>query len=614
MIVIIGGTGLLGKELSKNENTIPLNSEFDLFDFKKLKELLDIKKPEIIINCAAIKSEKVDENPIDAINLNIIGSANISKYCIENNIRLVYISTDYVYPGDTGNFKEDDNINPKNNYAWTKIGGESSTKLVKDHLIIRTSFGSSKFAYDYAFTNLYTSKDYVDIIAPMIFKASTSSVKGTINIGTEKKSIFDYAKRRNNISPSKMIKDMDFTLNLQRYMKNLTTNDFFNLGNIPLVNNLNDSFDDSINCDRYKLSVLLDEETGLVRLKDVVDTRLMFDKYLYISGTSKPFIDHCKSMYTYLNNYIDINDNDVIVDIGGNDATLLKNFKSEIKNKVRYINIEPSDIVNIINDDQIEVINEYFNIDAIKKIGSDVKLIISTNVFQHLYDIESFVMSIKSSLSKNGIWCLEFPYWYESMNTLQFDQIYHEHIYYYNVIPLKKILNKFGLDILTIEHQDIHGGTLRVLITHENTNYYKVDDSVNKYIEIEKKIDNDFYSNWGKGVNYHVKNCYDKIIDISKDSKIAVFGAAAKGCVFLNYLGLDYKNLSYIIDDTIVKQGKYMPGTGLKIHPREIIKEEEPDYILILAHNFKNFIIESLREYGYTNKFIVCLPSLEIID
>jgi hypothetical protein len=234
----------------------------------------------------------------------------------------------------------------------------------------------------------------------MIFKASTSSVKGTINIGTEKKSIFDYAKRRNNISPSKMIKDMDFTLNLQRYMKNLTTNDFFNLGNIPLVNNLNDSFDDSINCDRYKLSVLLDEETGLVRLKDVVDTRLMFDKYLYISGTSKPFIDHCKSMYTYLNNYIDINDNDVIVDIGGNDATLLKNFKSEIKNKVRYINIEPSDIVNIINDDQIEVINEYFNIDAIKKIGSDVKLIISTNVFQHLYDIESFVMSIKSSLSK----------------------------------------------------------------------------------------------------------------------------------------------------------------------------------------------------------------------
>lgn len=219
IVVIIGGTGLLGAELSKNDNTIPLNSNFDLFEFKNLRELLDIKKPDIIINCAAIKSECVDENPIDAINLNIIGSANISKYCIENDIRLVYISTDYVYSGNIGNFSEDDDINPKNNYAWTKIGGESSTKLVKNHLIVRTSFGSSIFPYNYAFTNLYTSKDYVDIIAPMIFKVSTSDIKGTINIGTEKKSIFDYANRRNNILPSKMPKKMDFTLNLQKYKK-----------------------------------------------------------------------------------------------------------------------------------------------------------------------------------------------------------------------------------------------------------------------------------------------------------------------------------------------------------------------------------------------------------
>ena len=216
MIVIIGGTGLLGKELSKNEDTLALSSEFDLYEFTKLKEVLDINKPDIIINCAAIKSEKVDEYPIEAINLNIIGSANISKYCIENNIRLVYISTDYVYPGDVGNFKESDNLNPQNNYAWTKIAGESSTKLVKNHLIIRTSFGDSIFPYKYAFDNLYTSKDYVDIIAPMIFKVSTSNTIGTINVGTEKKSIFDYANRRNMVPSSTMSTDKDFSLNIQK--------------------------------------------------------------------------------------------------------------------------------------------------------------------------------------------------------------------------------------------------------------------------------------------------------------------------------------------------------------------------------------------------------------
>ena len=218
MIVIIGGTGLLGKELSKNKDTLALGSEFDLYDFKKLKEVLDKKKPEIVINCAAIKSEKVDECPLDSINLNIIGSANISKYCIENDIRLVYISTDYVYPGDVGNFKETDNLNPQNNYAWTKLAGESSTKLVKNHLIIRTSFGDNLFPYKYAFDNLYTSKDYVDIIAPMIFKVSTSNVIGNINVGTEKKSIFDYANRRNNISPSSMPNDKDFSLNVQKFI------------------------------------------------------------------------------------------------------------------------------------------------------------------------------------------------------------------------------------------------------------------------------------------------------------------------------------------------------------------------------------------------------------
>jgi dTDP-4-dehydrorhamnose reductase len=218
MIIIIGGTGLLGRELSKNEDTLALDSNFDLYEFTKIKEFLDENKPNIIINCAAIKSEKVDKYPIESINLNIIGSANISKYCIEKNIRLIYISTDYVYPGDIGNFKEDDNLNPQNNYAWTKLAGESSTRLVKNHLIIRTSFGDSIFPYEYAFENLYTSKDYVDIIAPMIFKVSTSNIIGTINVGTEKKSIFDYANRRNNILSSNMTNSKDFSLNIQKFI------------------------------------------------------------------------------------------------------------------------------------------------------------------------------------------------------------------------------------------------------------------------------------------------------------------------------------------------------------------------------------------------------------
>lgn len=220
MIVIIGGTGILGTELRKVDNNIVgLGSQYDIYDFKKLQnELLNLR-PEIIINCAIIKSKKVDENPIESINVNIVGSCNVAKFCIDHNIRLVYISTDYVYDGINGNFKETDPINPVNNYAWTKLSGEGAVKLVPNHLIIRTSFGVNQFPYEEAYENLYSSKDYIDIIAPMIYDVSTSNLTGTINIGTERKSLFDYANRRNKTPKGKIGGQKDFSLDTTKYKK-----------------------------------------------------------------------------------------------------------------------------------------------------------------------------------------------------------------------------------------------------------------------------------------------------------------------------------------------------------------------------------------------------------
>ena len=220
-IVVTGGSGLLGKELYNiNNDLICLNSEFDVFEFKKLRDLLDQSDVSIIIHCAALKTEGVDKSPIHAINVNIIGSANLSKYCIENKIRLVYISTDYVYPGKDGNYKESDYLYPHNKYSWTKLAGEASTLLVDNHLIIRTSFGESIFPYEQAYDNLFTSKDYVDIIAPMILKASLSKETGVINIGTDRKSLFEYANYRNDIDSSSLNNQKDFSLNTDKF-KNL---------------------------------------------------------------------------------------------------------------------------------------------------------------------------------------------------------------------------------------------------------------------------------------------------------------------------------------------------------------------------------------------------------
>jgi hypothetical protein len=390
------------------------------------------------------------------------------------------------------------------------------------------------------------------------------------------------------------------------------TLDFFSLGNLPLVNNLTDTFEESINCQKYPLELALDIQTGIVSLKDAVNSDLLFHKYLYLSGTSFPYVNHCKSMLDYLMGFITLTDGDTLVDIGGNDGTLLKSFQSKLSCKLNLVNIDPSDVV-FYSDDSVEIINSYFNKYSVEKVGKKSRIITTTNVFQHLIEINSFVENVSLLLDDEGIWCLEFPYWYESMKTLQFDQIYHEHVYYYNVLPLMNLFKEYGLRIFDISNHKIHGGSLRMLIC-KNDSSYVTNESVSNHVKDENSIDVDFYQMWSEKVNNHVNFCKKEILKISETQEIVAFGAAAKGCVFLNYLELDYNHISFIIDDTTLKQNKYMPGTGLKIYEREKIKEKQPDYILILAHNFKDYIINSLRESGYQNKFIVCLPEFEIID
>lgn len=217
-IVVLGGTGLLGKELHKlDSNLICSGHEVNIFKYKEVYDYLNFIKPDIVVNAAAItNSIEVAQNPIPAIEVNIIGAANVAKYCQQYNKRLVYISTDYVYLG-TGNHTEIDPLYPNNEYAWTKLGGECSVKLIPNHLIIRTSFGASKFPYSQAWTNQIVSKDYVDVIAPMILKATKSNITGILNIGTNPKTMFEYASKRNDVLPIKKPTTNNFSLNTNKY-------------------------------------------------------------------------------------------------------------------------------------------------------------------------------------------------------------------------------------------------------------------------------------------------------------------------------------------------------------------------------------------------------------
>jgi hypothetical protein len=388
---------------------------------------------------------------------------------------------------------------------------------------------------------------------------------------------------------------------------------YFDLGSIPLVNNLLDTREESIVADRYPLNINYYTLSGETALSISVNGDLLFSNYLFKSEVNKPYYKHCQEMFLYSKRYIKNFNNISVIDIGGNDGTLLDAFRSVGDTNLSLLNIDPSkNLCKLCDDKNIPYINDFFNYDLSLKISEKVDIVTSTNVFQHLLDINSFAKGVENLLKDDGIWILEFPYWIHDMETNQFDQIYHEHMYYHTVKPMKMMMEKHNMRIINVTKQNIHGGTLRLIITKNNSDL-ETDNTVEYYINSEKKYDLNFHINWGKNVQNHIDNSSKFIKSIVEDNKtIYGFGAAAKGCIYLNSMGIDYRQIEYVIDDTDLKQNKFIPGTGIKIVSREILKEKKPDYILILAHNFAEHIIDSLKDH-YDGKYILLIPEIKII-
>lgn len=198
-ILLTGGSGLLGSTLEKLAPAMyaPTHAEFDLTDSRAMGDWLDSHTVTTIIHGAAFTSPpKIDEDPARALEVNIIGTARLVELAARRDLRLVYISTDYVFRGDRGNYGEDDELLPQNKYAWSKLGGECALRLYDNSLIIRTSFCEPVFPYPKAFVDQYTPRDSVEIIAPLILElARRDDVTGVVHAGTERKSVQELAQK-----------------------------------------------------------------------------------------------------------------------------------------------------------------------------------------------------------------------------------------------------------------------------------------------------------------------------------------------------------------------------------------------------------------------------------
>ncbi len=196
-IIFTGGNGLLGTTFKKLRPDIdfPTSAEFNVADYEQMKAYIKPDGFDLMIHCAAFTSPPlIDKDPVKAIEVNIVGTANVVKLCMKYDARLIYVCTDYVFKGDKGNYKEDDPVFPVNKYAWSKLGGECAARLYDKSLIIRTTFGPDVFPYPKAFVDQWTSRESVSVIAGMISKLVDTDLTGVIHVGGKRKTVFEFAK------------------------------------------------------------------------------------------------------------------------------------------------------------------------------------------------------------------------------------------------------------------------------------------------------------------------------------------------------------------------------------------------------------------------------------
>lgn len=644
-ILLTGGSGMLGEELRRLDPSIfaPSHAELDVCDVNSVWRGVSSFRPDVVIHAAAVTdNRKIEKAPELGIQHNIVGTANVAFVCRALGCRLVYLSTDYVYRGDRGNYRETDGLYPFNLYAWTKLGGECSVRCCVNYLIIRTTFART-FDYTYAFDNKWFSKDYVDILAPEILAAATGTLIGVVNIGTERKTVYELTARRfpevapTPVEKSVFITPIDTSLNTDRWRryqdrssddlyvdscrvcggKNLER--YLDLGVMPLVNSLAHTKEAAFEAERYPLQVLFCGRCGLSQLSLVVGPKKLFTQYLYRSSISKTFATHCLCLVHSTASRLRLKPSDLVVEIASNDGVLLEAFRRHHFRNA--IGVEPAkNLAQMTTQRGFTTVNDFWNdatADAIVSQSGRAALIVATNVFAHVHDVHGFLSACKRCLAPGGRIVLEVPYLPSLIKGNQFDTIYHEHLSYFMMTPLWRLAKMHDLRVTHVEPQPIHGGSVRVELglAGECDDHPAVQELVDAE-EMQGYRSFYMYRDWAYSADRIARETSLKLYELKRQHRrILGFGASAKGCILLNAMRAFTSTIDCIVDDTPEKIGLFSPGTAIPIVDRRVLAEAPPDHLLILAWNIKDEIIQNTREHwgAASPSYIIPIPSFEIV-
>lgn len=392
---------------------------------------------------------------------------------------------------------------------------------------------------------------------------------------------------------------------------------FLSLGTMPIPNGFVQKEDLKKKELYYPLGICVCETCWLVQLTHVIPAEIMFKNYLYIPSTSTTMLSHFKTLANDTILRFSLKPNDLVIDLGSNDGTLLGYFKEQ---EIKVLGIDPaSNLAMVARLKGIETIDDFFTEKLSEKIVKEkgqANIITATNVVAHINNLDDLLEGVKLLLDKRGIFICEFPYLPDLLSKNEFDTIYHEHLSYFSLTPFIQLTKNHGMFIMDVKRNTIHGGSIVVHIV-KNESKYKQSSAVKEFIYEEKlkKLNTlDPYQDFGRRVKVIKRELVNFLKRLKKHKKrIVGYGASAKGNVLLNYCQIGTDILDYIVDSIPFKQGRFTPGTHIPIYPESRLERDKPDYALLLAWNFIDEILRKQIKYRERGgQFIITIPYLRI--
>ena len=370
----------------------------------------------------------------------------------------------------------------------------------------------------------------------------------------------------------------------------------------------------------YPLKVFTCHKCFLVQVDEYKKSDKIFDnRYVYFSSYSKSWLKHAQQYTEMMMNRFGVDKQSRVVEIASNDGYLLQYFKEK---NIPVLGVEPTaNTAEVAKSKGIETVVDFFGVRLAKELASKslhADVLLGNNVLAHVPDIIDFVGGMKILLKKNGVITMEFPHLLQLVANNQFDTIYHEHFSYLSFTTVKSIFESQDLELFDVDELPTHGGSLRIYAKHREDASKQIGSNVERMLKMEQDAgitDIKYYSNFSEKA---LKIKIDVLTFLAGQKKqgrnVAAYGAAAKGNTLLNYCGVKNDLISYVVDANPHKQNKFLPASHIPVVNEEHLKNDKPDFVIILPWNLKDEIVSQLhyiKDWG--GRFVIPIPALQII-